>query len=143
MSVYPMFFFFSPHVFFLSSRSTHIRPLPVFKPAGSPTVNRDAELYAPYRTPPRAASSTNSSSCNSSPTSRCQTRLSCHALLIITEQRLCFLKLREACDLLVMSNLSTFLHLDLLQIQPSLLGGEARRFWRLARFGLWLRQCAA
>ncbi|XP_035527617.1 syntabulin isoform X2 [Morone saxatilis] len=52
------------------SRSTHIRPLPVFKPAGSPTANRDAELYAPYRTPPRAASSTNSSSCNSSPTSR-------------------------------------------------------------------------
>ncbi|XP_023266314.1 syntabulin isoform X1 [Seriola lalandi dorsalis] len=52
------------------SRSTHIRPLPVFKPAGSPTANRDAELYAPYRTPPRAAYSTNSSSCNSSPTSR-------------------------------------------------------------------------
>ncbi|KAM8735882.1 syntabulin isoform 2-T2 [Acanthopagrus schlegelii] len=53
------------------SRVPHIRPLPVFKPAGSPTANRDAELYAPYRTPPRAASSsTNSSSCNSSPTSR-------------------------------------------------------------------------
>ncbi|XP_023123561.2 syntabulin isoform X2 [Amphiprion ocellaris] len=52
------------------SRGAHIRPLPVFKPAGSPTTNRDAELYAPYRTPPRAASSTNSSSCNSSPTSR-------------------------------------------------------------------------
>ncbi|XP_070691643.1 syntabulin isoform X2 [Pempheris klunzingeri] len=52
------------------SRGTHIRPLPVFKPAGIPTANRDAELYAPYRTPPRAASSTNSSSCNSSPTSR-------------------------------------------------------------------------
>ncbi|XP_078108067.1 syntabulin [Sander vitreus] len=52
------------------SRSTHIRPLPVFKPAGSPTANRDAELYAPYRIPPTAASSTNSSSCNSSPTSR-------------------------------------------------------------------------
>ncbi|KAM9352882.1 syntabulin [Symphorus nematophorus] len=52
------------------SRGPHIRPLPVFKPAGSPTANRDAELYAPYRTPPRAASSTNSSSCNSSPTSR-------------------------------------------------------------------------
>lgn len=80
--------------FLLSSRGTHIRPLPVFKPAGSPTANRDAELYAPYRTPPRAASSTNSS-CNSSPTSRCQTWLSCHALLIITERRLCFLKLRE------------------------------------------------
>uniref|UniRef100_UPI0037E8E492 syntabulin isoform X2 n=1 Tax=Semicossyphus pulcher TaxID=241346 RepID=UPI0037E8E492 len=52
------------------SRGAHIRPLPVFKPAGCPTANRDAELYAPYRTPPRAASSTNSSSCNSSPTSR-------------------------------------------------------------------------
>ncbi|KAK2844186.1 hypothetical protein Q5P01_010845 [Channa striata] len=53
------------------SRGAHIRPIPVFKPAGSPTANRDAELYAPYRTPPRAASSsTNSSSCNSSPTSR-------------------------------------------------------------------------
>ncbi|XP_029928082.1 syntabulin isoform X2 [Myripristis murdjan] len=51
------------------SRSAHIRPLPVFKPAGSPTANRDAELYAPYRTPPRAPSSTNSSS-TSSPTSR-------------------------------------------------------------------------
>ncbi|XP_022064683.2 syntabulin isoform X2 [Acanthochromis polyacanthus] len=52
------------------SRGTHIRSLPVFKPAGSPTTNRDAELYAPYRTPPRAASSTTNSSCNSSPTSR-------------------------------------------------------------------------
>uniref|UniRef100_A0A3Q0QZ33 Syntabulin (syntaxin-interacting) n=1 Tax=Amphilophus citrinellus TaxID=61819 RepID=A0A3Q0QZ33_AMPCI len=52
------------------SHSTHIRPLPVFKPAGSPAANRDAELYAPYRTPPRAASSTNSSSCTSSPTAR-------------------------------------------------------------------------
>ncbi|KAM6995088.1 syntabulin isoform 4-T4 [Tautogolabrus adspersus] len=52
------------------SRGAHIRPLPVFKPAGSPTANRDAELYAPCRTPPRADSSTNSSSCNSSPTSR-------------------------------------------------------------------------
>ncbi|XP_047455087.1 syntabulin isoform X2 [Mugil cephalus] len=52
------------------SRGTHIRSLPVFKPAGSPTANRDAELYAPCRTPPRVASSTNSSSCHSSPTSR-------------------------------------------------------------------------
>ncbi|XP_033984080.1 syntabulin isoform X2 [Trematomus bernacchii] len=57
------------------SRGSYIRPLPVFKPAGSPTANRDSELYAPYRTPPRAVSSTttttaNSSSCNSSPTSR-------------------------------------------------------------------------
>lgn len=59
----------------LSSRSSHIRSLPVFKPAGSPTANRDAELYAPYRIPPRAACSTNSSSCNSSPTSRYQTCL--------------------------------------------------------------------
>uniref|UniRef100_A0A665VJH5 Syntabulin (syntaxin-interacting) n=1 Tax=Echeneis naucrates TaxID=173247 RepID=A0A665VJH5_ECHNA len=69
------------------SRGTHIRPLPVFKPAGSPATNRDAELYAPYRTPPRAASSTttSSSSCNSSPTSRYQT-LSYHALLTTLEE---------------------------------------------------------
>ncbi|XP_068179992.1 syntabulin isoform X2 [Antennarius striatus] len=53
------------------SRGTHIRPLPVFKPVGSSTTNRDVELYAPYKTPPRvASSSTNSSSCHSSPTSR-------------------------------------------------------------------------
>uniref|UniRef100_A0A8C7XGX4 Syntabulin (syntaxin-interacting) n=1 Tax=Oryzias sinensis TaxID=183150 RepID=A0A8C7XGX4_9TELE len=53
------------------SRGVHIRPLPVFKPPGSPTANRDADLYAPHKTPPRAAlSTTNSSSCNSSPTSR-------------------------------------------------------------------------
>lgn len=57
------------------SRANHIRPMPVFKPVGSLSTNRDAELYAPYRTPPRclpAASSTtnSSSSCNSSPTSR-------------------------------------------------------------------------
>ncbi|XP_010773668.1 syntabulin isoform X3 [Notothenia coriiceps] len=52
------------------SRGSYIRPLPVFKPAGSPTANRDSELYAPYTTPPRAVSSTTtSSSCNSSPTS--------------------------------------------------------------------------
>ncbi|XP_029694711.1 syntabulin isoform X3 [Takifugu rubripes] len=50
------------------SRGNHIRSLPVFKPAGSPMANRDAELYAPYKTP-KAASSSNSSSCNSSPTS--------------------------------------------------------------------------
>ncbi|XP_061919576.1 syntabulin isoform X1 [Entelurus aequoreus] len=50
------------------SRSTHIRSHPVFKPAGSPSSNHDSDLYAPYRTPPRVASST--SSCNSSPTSR-------------------------------------------------------------------------
>nr|XP_020452884.1 syntabulin isoform X2 [Monopterus albus] len=54
----------------LRSHGTHFRMLPVFKPAGSPTASRDAELYAPYRTPPRAVSLANSSSCNSSPTSR-------------------------------------------------------------------------
>ncbi|XP_077383545.1 syntabulin isoform X2 [Festucalex cinctus] len=48
-----------------SSRSL----LPVFKPAGN-SSNRHAELYAPYRTLPRVASSTMSSSSNSSPTSR-------------------------------------------------------------------------
>ncbi|XP_047216894.1 syntabulin isoform X2 [Girardinichthys multiradiatus] len=47
-----------------------IRMFPVFKPAGVPSVKHDSELYAPYRTPPRAASSTLSSSCNSSPTNR-------------------------------------------------------------------------
>uniref|UniRef100_G3NNQ9 Syntabulin (syntaxin-interacting) n=1 Tax=Gasterosteus aculeatus TaxID=69293 RepID=G3NNQ9_GASAC len=47
------------------------RKAPSRRPPGSPAANRGAELYAPYRTPPRAASSTtNSSSCNSSPTSR-------------------------------------------------------------------------
>uniref|UniRef100_A0A3Q2P6N8 Syntabulin (syntaxin-interacting) n=1 Tax=Fundulus heteroclitus TaxID=8078 RepID=A0A3Q2P6N8_FUNHE len=51
-------------------RSSHIRTIPVFKPAGAPSVKHDSELYAPYRTPPRAASSTLSSSCNSSPTPR-------------------------------------------------------------------------
>ncbi|XP_034086161.1 syntabulin isoform X3 [Gymnodraco acuticeps] len=54
------------------NRGSYIRPLPVFKPAGSPTANRDSELYAPYRTPIRAVTSTTtttSSSCNSSPTS--------------------------------------------------------------------------
>ncbi|KAM4735548.1 syntabulin isoform 2-T2 [Anableps anableps] len=51
-------------------RGPHIRTLPVFKPAGVPSVKHDSELYAPYRTPPRAASSTLSSSCSSSPTSR-------------------------------------------------------------------------
>lgn len=60
------------HCYCLLSRGTHIRSLPVFKPAGSPMANRDAELYAPYKTP-KAASSTNSSSCASSPTSRCET----------------------------------------------------------------------
>lgn len=41
----------------------------MFKPAGSPTAPRDAELYAPYRMPPKAPSITNSSS-NSSSTRR-------------------------------------------------------------------------
>ncbi|XP_051920669.1 syntabulin isoform X2 [Hippocampus zosterae] len=54
-----------------STKKTPSRSLvPVFRPPGSLSSNRDAELYAPYRTPPRAALSTNSSSCNSSPTSR-------------------------------------------------------------------------
>ncbi|XP_056142823.1 syntabulin [Lampris incognitus] len=52
------------------SFSAHIRPLPVFKPAGSPAANRDAELYAPYRTPIRTPPSSYSSSSNSSPTTR-------------------------------------------------------------------------
>ncbi|XP_027874003.1 syntabulin isoform X2 [Xiphophorus couchianus] len=51
-------------------RGPHIRTLPVFKPAGVPSLKHDSELYAPYRTPPRAASSTLGSSCNSSPSSR-------------------------------------------------------------------------
>uniref|UniRef100_A0A8C2IBJ0 Syntabulin (syntaxin-interacting) n=1 Tax=Cyprinus carpio TaxID=7962 RepID=A0A8C2IBJ0_CYPCA len=48
------------------SRGPQIRSLPVFKPAGSPTAPRDAELYASYRTPPKAPSITNSSSNSSS-----------------------------------------------------------------------------
>ncbi|KAM6967614.1 syntabulin [Aplochiton taeniatus] len=52
------------------SRISHIRSLPVFKPAGNPVANKDAELYAPYRTPPKAPYSTTNSSSNSSPTSR-------------------------------------------------------------------------
>ncbi|XP_072535960.1 syntabulin [Salminus brasiliensis] len=51
------------------SRLPHIRSQPVFKPPGSPTAHRDAELYAPYRTSPKTPLSSNSS-CNSSPTSR-------------------------------------------------------------------------
>ncbi|XP_016313792.1 syntabulin isoform X3 [Sinocyclocheilus anshuiensis] len=62
-----------------SSRSgPHIRSLPVFKPAGSPTAPRDAELYAPYRTPPKAPSITNSSS-NSSSTRRRTTPVCYHS----------------------------------------------------------------
>ncbi|XP_068616382.1 syntabulin [Brachionichthys hirsutus] len=55
------------------SRGTPVRSLPVFKPVGSLTTNRDTELYAPYKTPQRAASSSSTansgSSCHSSPTS--------------------------------------------------------------------------
>ncbi|KAA0703543.1 Syntabulin Golgi-localized syntaphilin-related protein [Triplophysa tibetana] len=43
------------------SRGPHIRSLPVFKPAGSPSAHFNAELYAPYRTPPKPPSVTNSS----------------------------------------------------------------------------------
>ncbi|XP_050987695.1 syntabulin isoform X5 [Labeo rohita] len=60
------------------SRGPHIRSLPVFKPAGSPTAPRDAELYAPYRTPPKAPSFTNSSS-NSSSTRRRTTPVRYHS----------------------------------------------------------------
>ncbi|TSQ69472.1 Syntabulin [Bagarius yarrelli] len=35
------------------SRVPHIRSQPVFKPPGSPTASRDAELYVPYTTPPK------------------------------------------------------------------------------------------
>lgn len=48
------------------SRLPHIRSQPVFKPPGSPTAHRDAELYAPYRTPPKTPFSSTISS-NSSP----------------------------------------------------------------------------
>ncbi|ROJ29352.1 Syntabulin [Anabarilius grahami] len=60
------------------SRGPYIRSLPVFKPAGSPTAPRDAELYAPYRTPPKAPSVTNSSS-NSSSTRRRTTPVRYHS----------------------------------------------------------------
>ncbi|XP_073703180.1 syntabulin isoform X2 [Garra rufa] len=58
-------------------RGPHIRSLPVFKPAGSPAP-RDAELYAPYRTPPKVPSITNSSS-NSSSTRRRTTPVRYHS----------------------------------------------------------------
>ncbi|XP_059424264.1 syntabulin-like isoform X4 [Carassius carassius] len=62
-----------------SSRSgPHIRSLPVFKPAGSPTAPRNAELYAPYRTPPKAPSTTCSSS-NSNSTRRRTTPVRYHS----------------------------------------------------------------
>ncbi|XP_072316097.1 syntabulin isoform X2 [Eucyclogobius newberryi] len=51
------------------SRTPLIRPLPIFKPTGSPVANHDAELYAPYGTPPRVTTSMNSSS-NSSLSAR-------------------------------------------------------------------------
>ncbi|KAL0984674.1 hypothetical protein UPYG_G00145040 [Umbra pygmaea] len=50
------------------SRGAHVRSLPVFKPPGSHTTSHDAELYAPYRTPPRTVPSLTNSSSNSSPT---------------------------------------------------------------------------
>ncbi|XP_056330600.1 syntabulin isoform X2 [Danio aesculapii] len=53
------------------SRGPHIRSLPVFKPAGSPSAPRDAELYAPIRTPPKTPSFT--SSCSNSSSSRRRT----------------------------------------------------------------------
>ncbi|XP_077576783.1 syntabulin isoform X1 [Stigmatopora nigra] len=59
----------------LSGKKTPCHSLPpVFKPAGSHSTNRDAELYAPYRTPPGVAFS--SSSSNSSPTSSRRANLS-------------------------------------------------------------------
>lgn len=72
-------------------------------------ANRDAELYAPYKTA-KAASSTNSSSCNSSPTSRCETFQS-------------FI-LDHLCDLLF--RLSIFLNMDSLQIHSSPIKREDR-----------------
>ncbi|XP_016330749.1 syntabulin-like isoform X1 [Sinocyclocheilus anshuiensis] len=60
------------------SRGPQIRSLPVFKPAGSPTAPRDAELFAPYRTPQKAPSITNSSS-NSSSTRRRTTPVRYHS----------------------------------------------------------------
>ncbi|KAG1936596.1 syntabulin isoform X1 [Pimephales promelas] len=60
------------------SREPHIRSLPVFKPAGSPTASRDAELYAPYRMPLKAPSITNSST-NSSSTRRRTTPVRYHS----------------------------------------------------------------
>ncbi|XP_052003627.1 syntabulin-like [Xyrauchen texanus] len=48
------------------SRAPLIRSLPVFKPAGSSTAQRNTELYAPYMTPPKASSITNTSSISSS-----------------------------------------------------------------------------
>ncbi|XP_035601443.1 syntabulin-like isoform X2 [Oncorhynchus keta] len=42
------------------SRGAHIRSLPMFKLAGSPSGSHDAELYAPYRTVPSSTSSNSS-----------------------------------------------------------------------------------
>ncbi|XP_053539027.1 syntabulin isoform X1 [Ictalurus punctatus] len=64
---------------FLShSRLPHIKSQPVFKPPGSPTAPRDAELYAPYRTPPKKTLSSSISN-NSSPTVKRTTRGSYHS----------------------------------------------------------------
>lgn len=101
------FIYIFSFVMLSSSCSAHIRPLPVFKPAGSPAANRDAELYAPYRTPPRATSSTNSSSCNSSPTSRYETWSVISCIVNNHRAETVVLRSREFCqlsELLFMSN---------------------------------------
>uniref|UniRef100_A0A4W4HS96 Syntabulin (syntaxin-interacting) n=1 Tax=Electrophorus electricus TaxID=8005 RepID=A0A4W4HS96_ELEEL len=53
----------------LCSHVPHIRKQPVFKPPGSSIAPRTAELYTPYRTPPKTPLCSTISS-NSSPTSR-------------------------------------------------------------------------
>ncbi|XP_058251758.1 syntabulin isoform X1 [Hemibagrus wyckioides] len=60
------------------SRLPHIRSQPVFKPPGSPTGPRDAELYAPYTTPPKKTHSSRIRN-NSSPTARKTTPGSYHS----------------------------------------------------------------
>ncbi|XP_053349811.1 syntabulin isoform X2 [Clarias gariepinus] len=60
------------------SRLPHIRSQPGFKPPGSPTLTRDAEVYAPYRTPPKASPSSCISN-KSSPTVRRTTPGSYHS----------------------------------------------------------------
>ncbi|KAK3571465.1 hypothetical protein QTP86_012094 [Hemibagrus guttatus] len=60
------------------SRVPHIRSQPVFKPPGNPTPPRDAELYAPYTTPPKKPLSSCISN-NSSPTARRTTPGSYHS----------------------------------------------------------------
>ena len=51
------------------SRGVHIRSLPVFKPAGITTANRDAELYAPYSTSPTPPPPPSTRTSNPTPTS--------------------------------------------------------------------------